>query len=213
MAPERLSFHRAVWLFTLGCMAGFLMESLESLFSLGYVQNRQGLLYGPFTPVYGVGVVALALCWPRLKKAPWPLIFIASALIGAGLEYLWSWGLELLSGAVFWDYSRLPFNLGGRVSLLFSLIWGMLGLVFLRWLYRPFCRFMDVLPRQGRSLVTWALAILLLGDIALSVGAFSRQKARQSAVAASSPVELFLDKAYPDDWLRQQFPCMFRKGG
>jgi uncharacterized membrane protein len=189
-------------------MAGFLLESLESLFSLGYVQNRQGLVYGPFTPVYGVGALVLALCWPRLKKKNWLIIFAAAALVSAALEYLWSWGLELLSGAVFWDYSRLPFNLDGRVNLLFALFWGALGLAFLRWLYKPFCRFVAELPRRGRGLVTWTLAVLLLGDIALSAGAFSRQKARQDAVAASSPVELFLDRTYPDEWLEEQFPCM-----
>ena len=87
-------FWRLVWLFALASMAGFLLESGESLFSLGYVQNRQGLLYGPFTPVYGAGAVVLALLWPALKDKPRPAAFLCAALVGAGVEYLWSWGQE-----------------------------------------------------------------------------------------------------------------------
>lgn len=214
MFQSRAFLHRAVWLFTAGCMAGFLLESAESLFSLGYVQNRQGMLYGPFTPVYGVGVLAFAACWPILKKHAWPVIFAVTAAIGAVLEYLWSWMQEALFGTLFWDYEQLPFNLNGRVNLLFTLFWGLLGLLFLRGMYRPFCVFMASLPRRGKSLVTWSLLILLAGDIALSVGAFSRQKERMDSVTASSPIQIFLDETYPDDWMREKFPnMMLRENG
>lgn len=189
-------------------MAGFLMESLESLFSLGYVQNRQGLLYGPFTPVYGAGALALILFHPILKKLPWPAVFAAAALIGSGVEYLYSWAQEMLFGTLFWDYRHLPFQLSGRVSLLFALCWGALGVALLRWIYPPLCAFLASLPRRGRGLVTWVLILLFLGDITVSSLAFARQKQRQLAVEASSPAEVFLDTAYPDDWMKERFPGM-----
>lgn len=184
------------------------MESMESLISLGYVQNRQGLLYGPFTPVYGTGALAVIAFWPILKNRAWPAIFAATALIGAIVEYLWSWVQEVLYGTIFWDYRQLPLQLNGRVSVLFTLCWGALGVLLLKWIYPSFCSFITRLPRRGRGLVTWVLILLLLGDITLSSCAFFRQRARQYAVSASSPIEVFLDEAYPDEWMREQFPSM-----
>jgi uncharacterized membrane protein len=200
--------HRAVWLFCACCMAGFLLESLESLISLGYIQNRQGLLYGPFTPVYGTGALAFMLFFPLLKNRPWPVIFAATTLLGTIVEYLWSWAQEALYGTLFWDYRQLPFQLNGRVNLLFGLFWGALGLLLLKWIYPPFCAFVDRLPRRGKTLVTLVLMVLLAADVTLSSWAFTRQKERQHAVAASSPVEVFLDSTYPDDWMKTQFPNM-----
>ncbi len=205
---NRCLLHQAVWLFCVCCMAGFLMESLESFLSLGYVQNRQGLLYGPFTPIYGTGAIAFVLFRPVLKKRPWPAVFAATALIGSAVEYLWSWAQEMLFGTIFWDYRHLPLQLNGRVNVLFTLCWGALGVLLLRWVYPSMCGFIASLPRRGRGLVTWVLILLLLGDITLSSCAFARQKERQLAVAASSPVEVFLDTAYPDDWLKERFPTM-----
>jgi len=208
LLEKRYDIHQAVWLFAACCIGGFLMESLESLISLGYVQNRQGLLYGPFTPVYGAGALVLALCWPIVKNRPWPLAFAVSTLSGSAMEYLWSLTQELLFDAIFWDYRHLPLQLDGRVNVLFALFWGILGTLLLKRVYPPFCNFMATLPSLGRGLVTWALVLLLMGDFTISSCALFRQRARQYAVAASSPVEVFLDNTFSDEWLKVQFPCM-----
>lgn len=208
MRKKRYLLHRAVWIFTAACIVGFLMESLESQISLGYVQNRQGLLYGPFTPIYGTGALIFALCRPIVNKRRWPAAFLITMLSGTLLEFLWSYGQERLFGAVFWDYQHIPFQLDGRINLLFALCWGVLGVLFLRKIYLPFCRFIAKLPRLGRGLVTWVLIVLMTGDILLSSWAFFRQRERQNAVAADSRMQVFLDEVYPDERLKEQFPTM-----
>lgn len=199
---------RLVWLFVLASLAGFLLESLESLLSLGYVQNRQGLLYGPFAPVYGAGAVVLALAWPLMKSLPRLGIFLLSALLGTGVEYLWSWGQEILFGSVFWDYHHFRFHLHGRVNLPFALLWGLLGLFFLHWVWPRFCTLWQS-PAPWRSvLVALALALLLTGDGLLSAAALLRQAQRQQAVSALSPLQVYLDEAWPDEALTETFPTM-----
>ncbi len=189
------------------------MESLESYISLGLVQNRQGLLYGPFTPIYGTGALLLSMFRPLLRNRRPTVIYAAAMLIATGLEYTWSLTQELLCGAVFWDYGHLPFQANGRVNLIFSLFWGLLGLVFLKLFYTPFFRFIYALPQLGRALVTGVLALLLLGNITLSSCALFRQRARQLSVTASSHLEVFLDEAYPDEYLRERFPGMRLRPG
>ena len=42
-------------------------------------------------------------------------------------EYICSLGQEIVFGSVAWDYSSLPLNINGRVCLLYSIFWGVLG--------------------------------------------------------------------------------------
>ncbi len=202
-------FFRLIWLFALASMAGFLLESVESLWSLGYIQNRQGLLYGPFAPVYGAGAVVLALLWPAVKGLGRGAAFAVAALAGTAVEYLWSWGQEVFFHAAFWDYRHFRFQLDGRVNLAFSLFWGALGLGFWLWVWP---RFQAHWPqkRRGLALAGAALTLLLAGDALLSVAALSRQAQRQEKVAALSPLQLYLDEVWPDEALEECFPTMRR---
>ncbi|MPN18310.1 hypothetical protein SDC9_165670 [bioreactor metagenome] len=210
MLRKRGLIHRAIWLFGACCMAGFLLESMESFASLGYVENRQGLLYGPFTPIYGVGALAMVLFRPLLKNRSWPTVIAAAAVVGTAVEYLWGWAAEALFGTLFWDYRHFPLQLDGRVNLLFTLFWGVLGGILLKVVYPPFCHFIAGLHRGGRSLVTWVLIFLMAANVTLSAFAFTRQRQRQrqEAVSAASPLEVFLDQTYPDQWMRETFPGM-----
>jgi len=74
---------------------------------------------------------------------PWTLGIVWQALIGAviitALELLAGLILNVWLGLGIWDYSRLPLNLWGQISLLFSLYWIPLAAFavflddFLRW--------------------------------------------------------------------------------
>lgn len=201
-------FCRLVWLFALASMAGFLLESGESLFSLGYVQNRQGMLYGPFTPVYGAGAVVLALLWPAFKGLPHTFSFVCAALVGAMVEYLWSWGQEALFGVLFWDYRHFRFHLEGRINLPFTLLWGALGLAFWGWFYPRFRSFWTTLSPLGTAVVGLALALLLAGDGMWSAAALARQDQRQADLPALSPLTSYLDEVWSDEALATRFPTM-----
>ncbi len=200
-------FFRLIWLFVLASMAGFLLESGESLWSLGYLQNRQGLLYGPFAPVYGAGAVVLALLWPVVKSLRHWAAFAVAALAGTVVEYLWSWGQEVFFHTAFWDYRHFRFHLDGRVNLVFSLLWGLLGMGFWLWIW-PIFQAHWPQKRPGLALAGAALTLLLAGDCLLSAAALSRQAQRQQAVAALSPFQLYLDKTWPDETLAECFPTM-----
>ncbi len=38
------------------------------LFQKGYFESRQGLIYGPFTPVYGIGAIIYYLILRKIIK-------------------------------------------------------------------------------------------------------------------------------------------------
>ena len=201
---------RLLWLFTLTSLAGFLLESGESLWSLGYVQNRQGVLFGPFAPVYGVGAVTLALAYPAARRlSPLPA-FLLAMLLGTLVEFLWSWGQERLFGVVFWDYHHFRFHIQGRVNLVFSLFWGCLGLLFWRQLWPRFLRLFPLPPQSASALTALVLILLFSVNGLLSTAALLRQAQRRAQLPALSPVQLYLDRVWPDETLKTIFPTMRR---
>ena len=111
---------------------GWIYETLFCTVKSGKWQNR-GFLFGPACPIYGTGAVAISLVMRAalangVMLSLWH-IFLIAFIGSACLEYVTSWGLEKLFHATWWDYSYLPLNLHGRISLFTSLGFGLAGLL------------------------------------------------------------------------------------
>ncbi|MCI8538514.1 MAG: putative ABC transporter permease [Oscillospiraceae bacterium] len=200
--------HRLVWLFTLSSLAGFWLESLQSWIDLGYVENRQGLLYGPFTPIYGLGAVLFALAFPVLRTRQAGLIFLITGAAGALFEYGCSLFQETAFGTISWEYSNIGLDWHGRTNLILALCWGGLGVFFTLAFYPAFARHMDCQPRRGRRLLTLVLLCFFLSNGLLSAAALVRQNQRRADVPAFSAVSAFLDLHFPDGRMEATFPNM-----
>ena len=112
---------------------GWVWESVYCTISEKRWQDR-GFLFGPVCPIYGGCVVAASLVFgglSRISPGPAPLwqIFIICTAGSAVAEYVTSWVLECRFYARWWDYSRLPLNLKGRICLPVSLCFGLAGIV------------------------------------------------------------------------------------
>ena len=94
-----LDFFNIFWLFTIASVGGLIVETIYhmALYN-GELQDRAGLLWGPFSPIYGCGAVLVTVCLNRLWKANPFLIFCASAVIGGAFEYCTSWFMEAAFG-------------------------------------------------------------------------------------------------------------------
>ncbi len=127
---------RYICLFLVYSMLGWVYESLFCTVKAGQWENR-GFLFGPACPIYGTGAVAISLI-TKLIPAGGTLrlwqVFLISAAGSAILEYLTSLVLEKLFHALWWDYSDLPFNLHGRISLFTTLGFGAAGILIVRWI-------------------------------------------------------------------------------
>lgn len=49
----------------------------------------------------------------------------------------------MLFGTISWDYSDMPFNIDGRTSLAYAVVWGILGVIWVRELYPAFSRLIE----------------------------------------------------------------------
>lgn len=201
-------FTKLFYLFLFGSMLGTLFETVWALFSEGHFEIRVGMVYGPFIPVYGGGACFLTAVLYKLYKLSDTLIFVISAVVGAGFEYFCSWFQETLFGTVSWDYSNTAFNLDGRTNLMYALIWGFLGLVWVRYLYPWASKLIEKIPKRAGSIITTFLIIFMLFNAFMSVSATYRWTQREDGMPASNSFDKYLDKHFDDDKMNFLFPHM-----
>ena len=96
--------------------------------------------------VWGPGAVILTVALSRVKRQNNISIFISGFFFGGVFEYLCSVFTEVFFGMKFWDYSYMPFNIDGRTNLLFMFFWGIVALVWFRFIYPPLSKTIEKIP-------------------------------------------------------------------
>lgn len=130
-------FELYVLYFFIFAFIGWLMETVYAIFTLGHFVKR-GFLYGPICPIYGYGALMLILFLAKYRKNNLKL-FIYAAIIFSAFEYVVSYGLDALFAMHWWDYTDEFFNLNGRITLSFSVAWGLIAILFINHIY-PFLK-------------------------------------------------------------------------
>ena len=200
-----VNFYKLFWIFLGVSFLGCLVETAFMLLTRGELQNRSGVIYGSFSLVWGLGAVLFTVCFHRLARRSSLLILLAGTALGAAYEYACSWLQEVLFGACFWDYSHLPFNINGRVNLVFSLFWGVAAVLWVKCAYPVACRWIGKIPNGAGRPLTMVLAALMAFDIGLTSAALGRMNQRQHDIPPAGPVAQFLDAHYPDRRLEAVF--------
>ncbi len=124
------SFYEIILLFFIYGFIGWLWEIILTLFEYKKFINR-GFLIGPLLPIYGCGGLIGTLLFTNMyNNSPLNivpkiiLVFIMTSIICSILEYFTSWLMENLFHNRWWDYSKMKYNLNGRICLLCSLGFG-----------------------------------------------------------------------------------------
>ena len=112
----------------------------------GVYQDRAGLLYGPFSPIYGIGAVLMTIALNRFHKANFLVIFLVSAVIGGAFEYLVSWFFQFAFGIMAWDYTGTFLSIDGRTNGMFMAMWGVLGCVWIKLLLPRMLKVVNAIP-------------------------------------------------------------------
>ena len=136
-----------------------------------YTNSDSGILFGYWTPVYGIGVVSILLIYDFLdkkkdfNKLKGLLIFIIGSIFLSIIEYIGGILIENLFHIVFWDYSSMKYNIGKYTSLEMALVWGICSLVPV-YIIRPL---IDKLIKKIPKFVTWILIILFIVDLSMTL--------------------------------------------
>ena len=203
-----LCFTKLFWLFMIGNVAGFLMETFWAFFVQRRVELRVGLVWGPFIPVYGFGAVIMTLLLYRFYKKRDLVTFAAAAVVGAAFEYFCSLFQELAFGTVSWEYSGTTANIGGRTNLMYALIWGVLGLLWVKDFYPRISKLIEKIPKKIGSPLTVILCVFMIADMFVSGTAVIRRGQRMKGIPANGGYEMWLDKHFDDKYLDFVYPNM-----
>ncbi len=193
-----------VSVFTVGSVAGYLVETLWCLGVNHVLESRQGLVFGPFSQVYGLGAVILTLIIS--KNSSVTKIFFVSAVVGGVYEYLCSYFQEKVFGTVSWDYGDGFLSIGGRTHLLFCVFWGLMGILLIRYVNPALSSLLSKVP--GVAVTTALLAVFFILNMQLSYMAVKRQTGRRRELPPTSAVEEWLDLRFNDEVLKKIYPNM-----
>lgn len=139
---------------------GWLLETIYSFIVLGHFTNR-GFLYGPVCPIYGWGAIILIVFLSKYKNNGLKL-FTYSAIIFSAFEYYVSYILEALFREHWWDYTNDFLNLNGRISIFYSLAWGILAIIFIGHIFPYMQKKVDILIAKVPSKVATTCINLLV---------------------------------------------------
>lgn len=201
-----LCLDKIIWIFFISALGGDLIETVYVKLTADIWMSRSSVLYGTFSIVWGVGAALLTVLLHRFSDQEDRYIFLGGFFLGGTYEYLCSVFTEVFFGTTFWDYSDMPFNIGGRTNLLFCVFWGILALVWVKICYPPLSRQIERIPALAGKILTWACVALMACDIIISALAMVRYVERASGQEAENRVEAFVDMHYPDEMIEWVWP-------
>ena len=153
--------------FIIYSVIGFIIETIFDFLTKGVIESRKSFIYGPFCAIYGIGAVVMLMGLQRFKKNNYTL-FIGGFIIGSIIEYVVSLVGELLFDIKWWDYSNVPFNIGGRVCVWFSLFWGLLAIYLVTHIHPKVDSFLGKIPKRILKSTTIILIVLLFLDFLIT---------------------------------------------
>ena len=200
------SFYKIFLLFVIGAFLGDITETIFCRITAGYWMSRSSLVWGPFSIVWGLAIALVTQVLYKYKDRSAFWLFGMGTLLGGAYEYLCSVFTEIVFGAVFWDYSALPFNLGGRINLLYCFFWGLAAVAWFKVLFPPLDRLIESLPRRGGTILTWCLVVFMAVNMIVSSAALIRYDARLEGVAAQTSLDTLLDEHFDDSYMQRVYP-------
>lgn len=215
MSLKGFAFGKMFLIFLIGSILGAYYEELLNIATQiinhqkVVYEYRRGIIYGPFSPIYGMGTVIMTLVLCK-KERTLRKTFLLAAIVGGITEYLISFLQETFIGTISWDYSDKLLNINGRTTIPYMAFWGLLGVIFVKYIYPPLSSFIENIPDTiGQCLVT-LLFVLFIIDFTLSMCALFRQHYRNQNIPPKTVIGRLCDKYYTDDFLYKYYPNMIR---
>lgn len=208
IAACRLKYSTAFWLFFFGSVGGFILEGIWRIIKYGRWENHSATVWGPFCIVYGLGAMAMYIAAYYLKGQKLPVQFIIYCVAGAAVEYAAGLFQEVFFGSRSWDYSNYVLNINGRISLVMSLVWGVLGVAFAKLVFPLIIRVQNKIEGKLNSVLCFVLSIFMAANLLVSAAAIMRWERRLKGIEPRGEVERILDKRFDNERMRKIYNNM-----
>ena len=215
----KLNYFNLFWVF-FGCsVLGLILEEGWHMVVVdpGVYQDRAGMLFGPFSPIYGFGAVLMTMALNRFYKKNPLIIFLVSALIGGAFEVFVGWFMQTSFGVVSWSYSHIrlfgmpdPIAVltGGRTCTPFACMWGLGGLIWIKVLLPRLLKLINMIPWKRRYSATVILTAVMLIDGVMTLQSLDYWYQRVNGTVRNIPVAQFYDKHFDNEYMENRFQSM-----
>ena len=192
----KLNYFNLFWVFFVCCVLGLIAEDIwhMTVDDPGVYQNRAGMLFGPFSPIYGFG-----------------------AVLGASFEVFVGWFMQTAFGVVSWSYSHITlFGLpdplvvltGGRTCTGFACLWGLGGLIWIKLLLPRLLKLINKIPWKSRYSATVIFTVIMLVDGVMTLQSLDYWYQRVNGTEPDIPVAQFYGKYFDNDYMENRFQSM-----
>lgn len=143
---------------------------LESIYKTIYEKKliNSGFLFGPFCPIYGIGAIIMYLILNEYKDNIIH-VFMVGVIVLSIWEYIVGYLLEKIFKTKYWDYSDKKYNIHGRICLMNSIFWGILGVIFIYFIHPCILVFVEQVSTKSLYIVTYTMVIYLIIDLIISI--------------------------------------------
>ena len=203
-----LNFFNLFWIFVVCCVLGLVIETIYHFIMFGGYEDRAGMLFGPFSPIYGFGALLMTIALNRFHDKPVWIVFLVSAVIGGAFEYFTSWIMEFSFGIRAWDYSGTFLSIDGRTNFVFMCMWGVLGVAWIKLLLPQLLKLINLIPWKWRTGVTAVCAALMLVDGVMSIQSIDCWYQRMAGKTPDTPIEEFYAKHFDNAYMEHRFQTM-----
>ncbi len=215
----KLNYFNLFWVFFVCSVLGLILEEVWYMVVVdpGVYQDRAGMLFGPFSPIYGFGAVLMTMALNRFYKKNPLIIFLVSALIGGAFEVFVGWFMQTSFGVVSWSYSHIrlfgmpdPIAVltGGRTCTPFACMWGLGGLIWIKVLLPRLLKLINMIPWKRRYSATVILTAVMLIDGVMTLQSLDYWYQRVNGTVRNIPVAQFYDKHFDNEYMENRFQSM-----
>ena len=156
--------------FFLYSLIGHLLESI--IYIITSSNGKSGYLIGPWTPIYGVGIIFILLIYNWITKyiknkkyIQMIILFLTSAIILSSIEWLGGTLIEFFFHYTCWDYTKFTFNIGKYAALELTIVWGLLSVIFALFLKKVSDKIIIKIPKY----ITYSLIVIFIIDNILTI--------------------------------------------
>ncbi len=198
--------YHIVWLFIIGSFFGYIFEVTAHFLMNGKLMNKPGLWFGPFKPIYGIGLILSTLLLYKFQDNNFFLILIIGIIIGSTFEYIAYVFQDKFFSIYTWNYKNMKFNIGGKIYPPYCLVWGLLSAFWIKYGLNIYLKIFNQAYNYNFKIITTFLLVLLIMDIGYTSLIINRYTKRHKNVIASNNIDKWIDKNYPNWKVKDRFP-------
>lgn len=206
----RLDFFNIFWIFVVCCVLGIVVEVAYHMIVVepGVYENRTGMLWGQFSPIYGFGAVLMTIALNRFHDRNIAMVFLVSAVIGGAFEFFVSWFMEVAFGVTAWDYTGTFMSIGGRTNFMFMCMWGVLGVFWIKLCLPRMLKLVNMIPWKWRYSITALATAFMVANGIMTLVALDCWSERLAGMEPDNAITEFCATHYDDDWMAKHFQSM-----